>query len=83
MNFTANEEAELLLWFLGWVALAAMFVFAMRSLGEQIGCFAQMGLFTIFLLIGGLTSPYLYLVLPLYLLTRVVVASAPRNKPRD
>ena len=79
MNFTANEEAELLLWFLGWVALAAMFVFAIRSLGEPIGCFAQIGLFIIFLLIGSLTSYYFYLVLPLYLLTRVVVAFA-RNK---
>lgn len=83
MDFDANDQAELLRLLLGSVSLATMFVFTIRSLGERIGCFAQLGLFTIFLVIGGLTSPYFYLVLPLYLLTRVVVAFAARNKPSE
>jgi hypothetical protein len=60
-----------------------MFAFVIRSLGEQLDCFAQMGLLTIFLLIGALTSYYFYLVLPLYLLTRVVVILTVRNRPSE
>lgn len=39
MNFS---EQELLRWVLGFGLLAALFSLTVRSLGEPIGCFAQL-----------------------------------------
>ena len=81
MNFSPQQEQEFIGWLLGWACLAALFVWVVRSTEARIGCLAQVGLFTIFLLIGALTSFYFYLVLPLYLLTQAVVAYTKRRKP--
>lgn len=83
MQFSAEDEREILGLMLGFFLLAALFVVLLSGLPERIGCLGQVGLFSIFLLIGALTSRYFYLVLPLYLVTQAVVAFAARSKPRE
>jgi hypothetical protein len=79
MRFSAEDERLILAWIFGFVLLVIMFVVLMRSLPERIGCISQVGLFIIFLLIGAITTPYFYLVLPLYLVAQAVALVKPRE----
>jgi hypothetical protein len=79
MRFSAEDERLILAWIFGFVLLVIMFVVLMRSLPERIGCISQVGLFIIFLLIGAITTPYFYLVLPLYLVAQAIVIIKPRE----